>query len=215
MRESRVIALAGVFQACANVHSIANEGRFDSVAVESSLASLFRIDSDSAADAFGGLAGVRFGMEQLIANLDSKDRHIATWRLVIGVLRLERKLAARPQMRRKIGEGIESIQRQVDHLGVAHSTVQTRLAELYSDNLSRLRPRIVGEFEDSALMAVFAARGLGVFPVSRLGSSDVGLMRGLRLLGRCDDAKEEIHAIRSRRGQHHPLVLQVIASARS
>ena len=33
--------------------------------------------------------------------------------------------------------------------------------------------------------------------------------------GRCDDVKEEIHAIRSRRGQHHPLVLQVIAAARS
>ena len=143
MRESRVIALAGVFQACANVHSIANEGRFDSASVESSLASLFRIDSDSAADAFGGLPGVRLGMEQLIANLGSKDRHIATWRLVIGVLRLERKLSARPQMLRKVGEGIESIQRQVDHLGVAHATVQTRLAELYSDNLSRLRPRIV------------------------------------------------------------------------
>jgi LysR family transcriptional activator of nhaA len=27
--------------------------------------------------------------------------------------------------------------------------------------------------------------------------------------------KEEIHAIRSRRGQNHPLVLQVIAAARS
>jgi LysR family transcriptional activator of nhaA len=40
-------------------------------------------------------------------------------------------------------------------------------------------------------------------------------MRGLRLLGRCDDLKEEIHAIRSRRGQHHPLVLQLIAAARS
>jgi len=26
---------------------------------------------------------------------------------------------------------------------------------------------------------------------------------------------EEIHAIRSRRGQHHPLVLQVIAAARA
>ena len=76
-------------------------------------------------------------------------------------------------------------------------------------------PRIVGEFEDSALLAVFAARGLGVFPVSRLGADDVGLMRGLRLLGRCDEVKEEIHAIRSRCGQHHPLVLQVIAAARS
>jgi len=55
-----------------------------------------------------------------------------------------------------------------------------------------LRPHIVGEFEDSALLAVFAARGLGVFPVLRLGADDVGLMRGLRLLGRCDDVKEEI-----------------------
>lgn len=54
-----------------------------------------------------------------------------------------------------------------------------------------LRPRIVGEFEDSALLAVFAGRGLGVFPVSRLGADDVGLMRGLRLLGSSDGVKEE------------------------
>jgi LysR family transcriptional activator of nhaA len=77
-----------------------------------------------------------------------------------------------------------------------------------------IRPRVVGEFEDSALLAVFAARGLGVFPVSRVGAGDVGLVRGLRLLGRCDDVREEIHAIRSRRGQHHPLVAQVIAASR-
>jgi LysR family transcriptional activator of nhaA len=78
-----------------------------------------------------------------------------------------------------------------------------------------LRPCIVGEFEDSALLAVFAARGLGVFPVSRLGAEGVGQMRGLRLLGRCDEVKEEIHAIRSRRGQHHPLALKVIEAARA
>ena len=77
-----------------------------------------------------------------------------------------------------------------------------------------LRPRIVGEFEDSALLAVFAARGLGAFPVSQLGADDVSLMRGLRLLGSSDGVKEEIHAIRSRRGQHHPLVTQVVVAAR-
>ena len=77
-----------------------------------------------------------------------------------------------------------------------------------------VRPQLVAEFEDSALLAVFAARGLGVFPVSRLGADDVGLMRGLRLLGSRDGVKEEIHAIRSRRGQHHPLVMQVVAAAR-
>jgi LysR family transcriptional activator of nhaA len=97
-------------------------------------------------------------------------------------------------------------------LPTGHSALRSTLDHWF--DAQGVRPRIVGEFEDSALLAVFAARGLGVFPVSRLGAADVGLLRGLRLLGRCDDVKEEIHAIRSRRGQHHPLVSQVIASAR-
>jgi LysR family transcriptional regulator, transcriptional activator of nhaA len=96
-------------------------------------------------------------------------------------------------------------------LPTGHSSLRPALDRWFEAR--GLRPRIVGEFEDSALLAVFAARGLGVFPVSRLGADDVRLMRGLRLLGRCDDVKEEIYAIRSRRGQHHPLVLQVITAA--
>jgi LysR family transcriptional activator of nhaA len=96
-------------------------------------------------------------------------------------------------------------------LPTGHSALRSTLDHWFES--MGLRPRIVGEFEDSALLAVFAARGLGVFPVSRLGADDVGLMQGLQLLGRSDGVKEEIHAIRSRRGQHHPLVLQIIASA--
>lgn len=143
MRESRVIALAGVFQACSQVRAIANDGRGDNAAIESSLASLFRIDSDSAADVFGGLPGIRIGMEVLIENLDSDKRNAAVSQLAVSVLRLERKLAGRTSMLREVSEGIASIQRQVDHLGVAHASVQTRLAELYSQTLSNLRPRIV------------------------------------------------------------------------
>ncbi len=96
-------------------------------------------------------------------------------------------------------------------LPTGHAALRSTLDRWFE--LQGLRPRVVGEFEDSALLAVFAARGLGVFPVSRLGADDVGLIRGLRLLGRCEGVKEEIHAIRSRRGQHHPLVRQIIASA--
>jgi LysR family transcriptional activator of nhaA len=96
-------------------------------------------------------------------------------------------------------------------LPTGHSALRTTLDHWFE--AQGLRPRIVGEFEDSALLAVFSARGLGVFPVSRLGADDVGLVRGLRLLGRSDGVKEEIHAIRSRRGQHHPLVRQIVAAA--
>lgn len=96
-------------------------------------------------------------------------------------------------------------------LPTAHSPLRATLDGWFED--LGLRPRIVGEFEDSALLAVFAARGLGVFPVSQLGAKDVGLVRGLRLLGECPDLSEEVHAIWSRRGQHHPLVRQIVAAA--
>lgn len=98
-------------------------------------------------------------------------------------------------------------------LPTAHAALRPTLDRWFE--AQGLQPRIVGEFEDSALLAVFAARGLGVFPVSRLGADDIGLMRGLRLLGTSEGVKEEIHAIRSRRGQHHPLAAQVVAAARA
>jgi len=96
-------------------------------------------------------------------------------------------------------------------LPTSHSALRATLERWFETQ--GLKPRIVGEFEDSALLAVFAARGLGVFPVSRLGAGDIGLIRGLRLLGSSDGTKDEIHAIRSRRGNQHPLVQKVLAAA--
>lgn len=96
-------------------------------------------------------------------------------------------------------------------LPTGHSALRIALDHWF--DTKGIRPRIVGEFEDSALLAVFAARGMGVFPVSQLGAGDVGQMRGLRLLGVCEEVREEIHAIRSRRGLHHPLVKQIIAAS--
>jgi LysR family transcriptional activator of nhaA len=96
-------------------------------------------------------------------------------------------------------------------LPTGHAVLRSTLERWFDQH--RLRPRVVGEFEDSALMAVFAAQGLGAFPVSRLGAQDVVMLRGLRRLGRCDDVREEIHAIRSRRGLHHPLARVVVQAA--
>jgi len=107
----------------------------------------------------------------------------------------------------------QSLNRLPVLLPTGHSALRLSLDRWFE--AQGLRPRIVGEFEDSALLAVFASRGLGVFPVSLLGASDDGLMRGLVRLGECGDVREEIHAICSRRGRHHPLVQQVIAASRA
>ena len=97
-------------------------------------------------------------------------------------------------------------------LPTAHAAMRGRIDRWFEAN--HITPRIVGEFEDSALLSLFAAQGMGVFPVAALGATDLAAMRGLGLLGQSEGLFEEIHAIRSRRGMHHPLVLEIMASAR-
>lgn len=143
MNEERVIALAGLFQAAALVRSLATTGSCDASALETSIASVLRLDADAPADVFGGVAGVRYGLETLIAHIDDGVRDITVTQIAVAVLRLERKLARRRTMLDTLREGIVAAQRQADHLGIAHASVLGRLSELYSTTLSTLRPRIV------------------------------------------------------------------------
>ena len=93
-----------------------------------------------------------------------------------------------------------------------HAPVRAALDQWFEQ--LEIAPRLVGEFEDSALMSVFAARGFGVFPVSTLGAQDLSLMPGLVELGR-SDVVEEIYAIYSQRARHHPLVQKILSAAAS
>lgn len=142
-REARVIAFAGVLQGCRLVHELANDGRADAAAAQTSIASIFRIDADDAGAVFGGIGGLRLGLETLIAQTDGGRRNLPVTRLVLGVLRLQRRLMRNPRMNAQLRAGIERVQRQVDHFGCEHPTVQLRLAELYVETLSQLRPRVM------------------------------------------------------------------------
>lgn len=143
MNEAQVIALAGVFQSAALVRSTATTGSQDAAALEASIASILRIDVDDASGAFGGLSNLRIGLEALVQQLDRTPGDIVVSQIAVTVLRVERKLAGRPAMLQTLREGIEAIQRQVDHLGVTHTSVLARLSELYAGTLSNLRPRVV------------------------------------------------------------------------
>ena len=93
-------------------------------------------------------------------------------------------------------------------LPTGHSRLRTDLNHWFAQR--EIVPHVVGEFEDSALMSVFAARGLGVFPVSRLGVNDKGTLSGLRLLGQCDDLHEAMHGVWNVQGIDHPLVVELL-----
>lgn len=77
-----------------------------------------------------------------------------------------------------------------------------------------LRPEIAGEFDDSALMKAFGARGLGVFPVPRVLEADVRDQYGVAVVGRADDVRESFYAITVERRLRHPAVVAVAETAR-
>jgi high frequency lysogenization protein len=143
MNEERVLALAGLFQACALAQELANDGRCDEGALEASVASVFRIDAPSVVGVYGNVSSVRIGLRSLIAQLDESDRDMSVTRMVVTVMRLERSLSARPELLDQLQQGIVAAQRQVEHFGQGSSQVSSRLAELYASTLSILKPRVM------------------------------------------------------------------------
>lgn len=79
---------------------------------------------------------------------------------------------------------------------------------------SGLQPAIVGEFDDSALMKAFGARGFGVFAVPRVLEDEVRAQYDVQVVGRADDVREVFYAITVERRLRHPAVVAVAETAR-
>lgn len=78
-----------------------------------------------------------------------------------------------------------------------------------------VRPRVVAEFDDSALMKAFGQSGTGVFSAPAAMALEVEARYGVVLLGQTEDMRERFYAISAERRLTHPAVLAVSETARS
>jgi LysR family transcriptional activator of nhaA len=77
-----------------------------------------------------------------------------------------------------------------------------------------LEPRVVGEFEDSALLKVFGSDGLGIFPAPTVVENEVMAQYGVQLLGRVEEVRERFYAISVERRLKHPAIVAISDAAR-
>jgi LysR family transcriptional activator of nhaA len=77
-----------------------------------------------------------------------------------------------------------------------------------------IRPRVVGEIEDSALLKTFGQAGLGLFPAPLAIEAEVRAQFGVRLVGRLDAVRERFYALSVERKIKHPAVLAISEAAR-
>lgn len=89
-----------------------------------------------------------------------------------------------------------------------HAAVRLRIDQWFERHA--LHPRVVGEFEDSALLKTFAAGGMGVFPAASRVHDDLVRRYRVRRIGECEGVEEHFFAIGTERRVQHPLVSRLV-----
>jgi LysR family transcriptional activator of nhaA len=102
----------------------------------------------------------------------------------------------------------QSLERVPVLLPTAQSVVRQRLDQWFERE--GLRPMVVGEFDDSALLKTFGAGGLGVFPAAAMVHEELTDRYGVRRIGECDGVEEHFWAIGSEKKVAHPLVQRLL-----
>ena len=77
-----------------------------------------------------------------------------------------------------------------------------------------LHPRVVGEFDDAALMKAFGREGQGVFMSPTVLEDETCEQYDVKVLGRTEALVEEFYAISVERRITHPCVVAITEAAR-
>jgi LysR family transcriptional activator of nhaA len=76
-------------------------------------------------------------------------------------------------------------------------------------------PRVVGEFDDPALMKTFGEAAVGVFAAPSVIEQEVCAQYHVTVVGRLDEVRERFYAISVERRLKHPAVVAISAAARA
>jgi LysR family transcriptional regulator, transcriptional activator of nhaA len=97
-------------------------------------------------------------------------------------------------------------------LPTPHAAVRVRIDRWFEQH--GVRPRIVGEFEDSALLKTFGSGGMGVFPAAELVHDELIDRYAVKRVGHCDGVEDRYFAIGTEKKVLHPLVQRLLPAGR-
>jgi len=140
----QLIALAGIFQACQLVETLAKTGSVPSDRFSVSIESLFNKNPETTEAVFGSVDQLHLGIESMqeLLTLQSGAKQSDTLRYVVGVVHLAKKLRNNKKMLHSLSERLDHASRQAEHFSITHANVIANLAQVYQDSISTFRHRI-------------------------------------------------------------------------
>ncbi len=95
-------------------------------------------------------------------------------------------------------------------LPTRHTAIRARLDQWFEAR--GLRPQVVAEFEDSALLATFGGKGLGLFPAVAALAVALQAQFAATAIGEMSELREQYFAISKERRIRHPAVELILAA---
>ncbi|MBB1487700.1 high frequency lysogenization protein HflD [Oceanospirillum sediminis] len=151
--QEQAVALAGVFQAAALVHQLANKGMVSQDSFETSIGSILNTDPESTLAVYGdNTYGLNLGMRTLRSFMNKEsDANTHVLRYAMSILYLEKRLRKNPDMLNAIGQRLDQIKMQSNHFSTTHENVIASIASLYQDTISTFSFRIQVQGEPDIL----------------------------------------------------------------
>ena len=121
--------------------------------------------------------------------------------------------AQRNQARRYRSRFPESLADAPMLLPSPHSALRRRMDDWFE--AQEIFPRIVGEFDDSALLKAFGEAGAGIFAGPTVIAEEICRMYRMSVIGETDQIKERFYAISPERRLKHSSVVLITDTARA
>ena len=130
---NRTLALAALFQTVEGVNQIATTGQVNSELLTQGINSLLMENPNEIEDLYGGVAGLKTGLEVLLYQLGAgrltpewKPKNLEATRYAVNLLYLEKKLTADQATFQTVLNGIESAQQQLEFFPLTHPNMVAR-----------------------------------------------------------------------------------------
>jgi LysR family transcriptional regulator, transcriptional activator of nhaA len=140
------------------------------------------------------------------------DTHIRAFNHLLGESSIS--IFGNPDLARKHSKKFpESLHRAPMLLPTQNTTLRRALEQWFDTN--KIRPMVVHEFEDSAVIKVFGQHGEGLFAAPTAIEEEICRQYRVRRVGRIKGITERFYAISMERRLKHPAVVRVSEAARS
>ncbi|GAA5101299.1 lysogenization protein HflD [Wohlfahrtiimonas larvae] len=145
----QTIALAGVMQSAILVDRLAKQQQYSEAAAHGLVYSIFETDPQNIESVYDGLSNLKVGFQAL-----GNPRNLPKDAMVYftNMLKLQKRLREHSSYLNIMGSGIENVKGRLVHFPMMHDNIQMALADLYTQTISKLSPRIYVKGDPSVAM---------------------------------------------------------------